>query len=315
MSLLLFHHPSAFAHETGSFHPERPERLRAILDRLARAPVAGLTQMEAPPARVEEIARAHSRRYVEETLEAIPEEGLRHLDPDTVVSPGSREAALRAAGAALAAVRAVLEGRTRRAFSCMRPPGHHAERSRAMGFCLFNNVAVAALEARHAFGVGRIAIFDFDVHHGNGTQDIFWDDPLTLYCSTHQWPLYPGTGRPEETGAHGNILNRVFPPGSDSERWREVVEQEMLPRIDAFRPELVMISAGFDAHARDPLANLQLVEEDFAWVTGHLVAIARRHAGGRVVSVLEGGYDLEALAASVHAHLAALAREDEGEES
>ncbi len=309
MTVLFYTHPSALAHRTGAGHPERPERLRAIRDLLARAPLPGLEEREAPPASVEQIARAHPRDHVERILAAIPEDGFRHLDPDTVVSPGSREAALRAAGAAVAAVGAVLGGEAKRAFCCMRPPGHHAEPRRAMGFCLFDNIAIGALEARTVHGIGRIAIFDFDVHHGNGTQAIFWEDPETLYCSTHQWPLYPGTGRESETGVAGNVLNRTFPPGTGSAAWRAVVAEAMLPAIDAFAPELVMISAGFDAHAADPLANLMLVEEDFAWITGELVALAERHARGRVVSVLEGGYDLDALARSVRAHLEALGAE------
>ena len=305
--LLCWYHPAALEHHTGRGHPERPERLVAIRDHLARAPLVGLVWREPPPATLEQIARAHARAHIERVRAAIPREGLRHLDPDTVVSPGSWEAALLSAGAAVAAVDAVMAGEVCRSFCCMRPPGHHAERSRAMGFCLFDNIAIGAHHARAVHGVKRIAIFDFDVHHGNGTQDIFWDDPDTLYCSTHQWPLYPGTGREEETGAAGNILNRTFPPGTDGARWRQVVERDMLPAIDAFKPELVMISAGFDAHAQDPLAALVLVEEDFAWITARLVEIAARHAQGRVVSVLEGGYHLTALAASVRAHLAALA--------
>ncbi len=306
MTVLFYHHESAFDHLTGTGHPERPERLRAILDLLARRPLAGLERREAPPASREQIARAHAPAYIEATLAAVPTEGLRHLDPDTVVSPGSGEAALRAAGAAVAAVDAVLGGEARRAFCCMRPPGHHAEPRRAMGFCLFDNIAIGALHARHAHGIGRIAIFDFDVHHGNGTQAIFREDAATLFCSTHQWPLYPGTGREEETGVAGNILNRTFPPGTGSAVWRRVVAAEMLPRIEAFAPELVMISAGFDAHAEDPLAGMMLLEEDFAWITAELVALAERHAAGRVVSVLEGGYNLDALARSLRAHLEAL---------
>ncbi len=310
MTVLFYHHPSAFDHLTGSGHPERPARLRAVLDLLERRPLAALEPREPPPATLDQIARAHPREQVEAILAAIPGEGLRHLDPDTVVSSGSREAAFRAAGAAVAAVDAVLGGEAKRAFCCMRPPGHHAEPRRAMGFCLFDNVAIGALHARHAHGVGRIAIFDFDVHHGNGTQAIFWDDPDTLYCSTHQWPLYPGTGSESETGVAGNVLNRTFPPGTGSAVWREVVAEEMLPAVEAFAPELVMISAGFDAHAEDPLADLMLVEEDFAWITAELAAIAERRAQGRVVSVLEGGYNLDALARSVRVHLEALDADD-----
>ncbi len=306
MRVLFYDHDSALEHRTGTGHPERPERLQAILELLARRPLAGLERREPPPATAEQIGRAHPPAYLEQVLARIPKEGLRHLDPDTVVSPGSREAALRAAGAAVAAVDAVLGGEASRAFCCMRPPGHHAEPQRAMGFCLFNNIAIGALHARHAHGLGRIAIFDFDVHHGNGTQAIFWKDAETLYCSTHQWPLYPGSGRESESGVAGNILNRTFPPGTGSAAWRKVVAGEMLPRIEEFAPELLMISAGFDAHAEDPLANLMLVEEDFAWITAELVALAERHARGRVVSVLEGGYNLDALARSLRVHLEAL---------
>jgi len=304
--ILCWYHPSALEHDTGRWHPERSERIEAIRRVLAERPLPWLDWREPPRATEEQLARAHDPAYIARVREAIPERGIVHLDPDTAVSPGSWEAALRAAGAAVAAVDAVMGGETLRSFCCMRPPGHHAERRRAMGFCLFDNVAVGALQARHVHGVRRIAIFDFDVHHGNGTQDIFWDDPDTLYCSTHQWPLYPGTGREDETGAHGNVLNRTFPPGTDGRRWRAVVERDMLPVVDAFAPELVLISAGFDAHGRDPLANMRLLEDDFAWITRELVAIARRHANGRVVSVLEGGYDLTALAESVRAHLQAL---------
>ena len=215
----------------------------------------------------------------------------------------SGEAALRAAGAACAAVDAVMAGPVRHAFCAMRPPGHHAEAMEAMGFCVFNNVAVGALQARAAHGLSRLAIFDFDVHHGNGTQAIFWDDPDTLYVSTHQSPLYPGTGHLHERGIKGNILNRPLPPGTGSEAWRRVVERDVLPAIDHWRPQLVFISAGFDAHMDDPLASMALVEDDFAWVTRELCGIAGRHAEGRVVSVLEGGYDAAALARSVVAHL------------
>lgn len=304
--ILCWYHPSALEHDTGRWHPERPERIETIRRVLAERPLPWVTWREPPRATEEQLARAHDPEYIAKVRAAIPERGIVHLDPDTAVSPGSWEAALRAAGAAVAAVDAAMAGEAPRSFCCMRPPGHHAERRRAMGFCLFDNVAVGALHARHVHGVRRIAIFDFDVHHGNGTQDIFWDDPDTLYCSTHQWPLYPGTGREDETGAHGNVLNRTFPPGTDGARWRRVVERDMLPVVDAFAPELVMISAGFDAHERDPLASLRLVEDDFAWITRELVAIARRHAQGRVVSVLEGGYDLLALGESVRAHLRAL---------
>lgn len=305
--MLLFTHPSSLEHDTGPGHPERAERIRAILRALDAAALPELRRREAPEATLEDIARAHPEPYPSRTLARIPAAGRDYLDPDTVVSPGSRTAALTAAGGAVAAVDAVLAGEDRTAFCCLRPPGHHAEPARAMGFCLFDNVAIAALRARHVHGIGRIAIVDFDVHHGNGTQAIFWNDPETLYVSTHQWPLYPGTGRRSETGVANNVLNVPLPPGTDGEAYRAAVEAEILPRLDAFAPELVLVSAGFDAHARDPLASLALVEEDFAWMSERLVEVARRHARGRLVSVLEGGYDLEALAASALAHVRVLA--------
>ncbi len=305
--MLVFTHSASLEHDTGPGHPERPERIRAILRALDDAKIAGLRRREAEEADLEAVRRAHPEPYPTRIRAAIPTSGLAYLDPDTVVSPGSWRAALTAAGGAIAAVEAVLKGEDERAFCCLRPPGHHAEPQRAMGFCLFDNVAIAALHARHVFGIKRIAIVDFDVHHGNGTQAIFWNDPDTLYVSTHQWPLYPGTGRETETGAHGTVVNVPLPPGTDGKAYRAAVEAKVLPRIDAFAPELLLISAGFDAHRRDPLANFELLEEDFAWITRELVRLAIRHAGGRVVSVLEGGYDLTALAASVVAHLHALA--------
>jgi len=226
-----------------------------------------------------------------------------------VLNPRSGEAALRAAGAACAGVDAVIAGEAARAFSAMRPPGHHAEAMEAMGFCVFNNVAVGAMQARAVHKLSRLAIFDFDVHHGNGTQSTFYDDPDTLYVSTHQSPLYPGTGLVSERGIKGNILNRPLPPGTGSDAWRRVVERDVLPAIDSWRPKLIFISAGFDAHAEDPLASMALFEEDFAWVTRELCGLAERHCDGRIVSVLEGGYDPAALARSVVAHLKMLAEE------
>jgi acetoin utilization deacetylase AcuC-like enzyme len=305
--MLLYGHPSSLVHDTGPGHPERADRVRAILRALDAAALPGIVRREAPEASLEDVARAHPEPYPSRTLARIPATGLAHLDPDTVVGPGSGTAALTAAGGAVAAVDAVLAGEDRTAFCCLRPPGHHAEPGRAMGFCLFDNVAIAALRARHAHGIGKIAIVDFDVHHGNGTQAIVWDDPRTLYVSTHQWPLYPGTGRASETGAHGNVLNVPLPPGTDGPAYRRAVETLVLPRLEAFAPELVLVSAGFDAHAADPLASLLLVEADFAWITEELLGVARRHAQGRLVSVLEGGYDLEALAASALAHVRVLA--------
>ena len=303
---LFLTHPIAAAHDPGPGHPEAPVRMRAIHDAVAAAEIPGLVRREAPPAALDQIRRAHPGDYAERILAAVPSTGYRRIDADTVMSPASGEAALRAAGAACAAVDAVVAGEARAAFCAMRPPGHHAEAGTAMGFCLFNSVAVGALHARHVHGLAKIAIFDFDVHHGNGTQDIFWSDAGTLYVSTHQSPLYPGTGHVDETGAHRNILNRPQPPGTGSAKWRQDVERHVLPAIDAWKPDLVMISAGFDAHEADPLAQMRLVEADFAWVTAELRRLAEIHAQGRVVSVLEGGYDPPALGRSVVAHLQSL---------
>ncbi len=306
MTVLYYTHPAALRHDAGPGHPEAARRLVAIEKLLAERDPAFLERREAPKATLAQLERVHPAPYPERIVAAEPTDGYRRLDADTVLSPGSGEAALRAAGAACAAVDAVLGGEARRAFVAMRPPGHHAEPDRPMGFCLFNTVAVGALQARHVHGLGRIAIFDFDVHHGNGTQAAFWDDPETVYLSTHQMPLYPGTGAAAESGSFGNIVNAPCPPGMGSAAWRQLVATRILPRIEAAKPRLLMISAGFDAHAADPLAQLELTEADFAWVTARLVALANRHADGRIVSVLEGGYDPPALARSVWAHLEAL---------
>jgi acetoin utilization deacetylase AcuC-like enzyme len=309
MTTLLYTHPSSAVHDPGPGHPESPARIRAILALIEReerkGALVGVHREEAPRATREQLERAHSGRYVEAILDAEPASGYRRLDPDTVMSPGSAEAALRAAGAACAAAGAVVGGEARNAFCALRPPGHHADRERAMGFCLFNSIAIGALEALTVHGVGKISIFDFDVHHGNGTQAIFAREPRVQYLSTHQWPLYPGTGARIETGV-GNIVNRPLPAGTGSKEWRRVVEADILPAIDGFTPKLIMISAGFDAHRADPLAMLELEEADYAWVTRELMALAERHSAARVVSVLEGGYDLNALAQSCLAHLHAL---------
>jgi acetoin utilization deacetylase AcuC-like enzyme len=261
---------------------------------------------EAPAAGLDTIARVHDRAYVDRVLAAVPAEGYARLDPDTALSPGSGEAALRAAGAAAAAVDAVIAGEARRAFLAVRPPGHHAEPSRAMGFCLFNNAAVAALHARVAHGIERVAVVDFDVHHGNGTEAVARGDPALFFASSHQVPLYPGTGA-DPASDPANIVNAPLAPYSDGTTFRAAWAERILPALAAFAPGFVVISAGFDAHAADPLANLMLTEDDFAWVTAEICSVAEHCAAGRVVSTLEGGYNLEALAASTLAHVTALA--------
>ena len=305
MTTLLYTHPACLGHDPGPHHPESPARLRAVLAALEAPEFAALDRREVPAAALDDIARVHPRRFVERLLEAVPQAGHAAIDADTVLSPGSGEAALRAAGAVIAAVDAVVAGETETAFCAVRPPGHHAEPARAMGFCLFNNVAIGALRARQIHGLARVAVVDFDVHHGNGTQAAFYDDPSLFYASTHQSPLYPGTGAAQEKGV-GNIVNVPLRPLSGSREFRLGFERDILPVLAAFRPELVLISAGFDAHKNDPLAQLMLDEDDYTWVTRQLVAVARQHAGGRVVSTLEGGYDLAALGASAAAHVRVL---------
>ena len=305
MTTLLYTHPACLEHDPGDYHPESPARLRAVLEALDAPEFARLERREAPEAEIDAIARVHPRPFVERMLAAVPSSGHVGIDADTVLSPQSGRAALRAAGAVIAAVDAVVAGEADNAFCAVRPPGHHAEPGRAMGFCLFNNVAIGALQARAAHGLARVAVIDFDVHHGNGTQACFAEDRGLFYASTHQFPLYPGTGRASETGV-GNIVNVPLPPSAGSRQFRLGVSREILPALDAFRPEMVLISAGFDAHKKDPLAQLLLDEGDYTWITGELLEIARRHAGGRVVSTLEGGYDLAALGASAAAHVGAL---------
>ena len=302
MSTLLLTHPACLAHDTGPGHPERPERLTAILAALETESFQHLIRVEAPQAKREQLALAHPRAHVDRVFAAAPKDRLLQIDADTVMSPGSIEAATRAAGAVCAAVDEVMRGGARNAFCAVRPPGHHAEPSRPMGFCLFNNVAVGAFYARQAYDVARVAVVDFDVHHGNGTQAAFEADPDLAYASTHQSPLYPGTGGAGERGV-GNVFNAPLSPGAGSAEFRAAYADWLLPALDAFRPGLVMISAGFDGHRRDPLANLDLDEEDFAWVTAEIGKLAARHCGGRLISTLEGGYDLTALARSAAAHV------------
>jgi acetoin utilization deacetylase AcuC-like enzyme len=305
MTTLLYTHPTCLEHDPGAYHPESPARLRAVLDALDKDEFSGLERREAPAAATDDIARVHPRRFIEAMLAAVPASGHAGIDADTVLSPQSGRAALHAAGAVVAAVDAVVAGEADNAFCAVRPPGHHAEPGRAMGFCLFNNVAVGALRAREAHGLDRVAVIDFDVHHGNGTQARFWDDPSLFYASTHQSPLYPGSGSRRETGV-GNIVNVPLPPMAGSAEFRLAFSDEILPALEAFRPAMILISAGFDAHRRDPLAQLMLDDADYAWVTAELLAVARRHGAGRVVSTLEGGYDLTALGTSTAAHVRAL---------
>ena len=305
MTTLLISHPAFFGHEPGEHHPESPARLRAVLAALDDQEFAGLARLAAPEATMEQLTRVHPERYVETILGIRPPEGEGvMIDADTVMSSGSAEAAQRAAGAVVAGVDAVLSGRARAAFAAVRPPGHHATPDVPGGFCLFNSIAIGARHAQAAHGIGRVAILDFDVHHGQGTQAVVEIDE-----STHQFPLYPGTGSARERGIDGNVVNVPLTAGSGSAQFRAAWADRILPALDRFAPELVMISAGFDAHRRDPLAGLQVETEDFAWLTGELQGIADRHAKGRLVSVLEGGYDLDALADSVAAHVRVLMRD------
>lgn len=311
MATALFTHPVFLQHETGEVHPERPDRMRAIDKVLSHDIFSALVREEAPLREdvEEQIRLAHPASHVEmirSIAERARERGIpMHADGDTLVSPQSWEAALRAVGAGLAAVDAVIEQRAANAFCQVRPPGHHAEADKAMGFCLFSNAAIAGLYARAKHGAERVAVVDFDVHHGNGTQNIFWSDKDLFYGSTHEMPLFPGTGAANETGV-GNVHNAPLRSGDNGERFREAVESRILPALHNFGPDIIIVSAGFDAHQSDPLGNVRLVEADFLWVTEQLTEMARKHSGGRIVSMLEGGYDLNALAKSVAVHVNAL---------
>jgi len=308
MTTLLITHPACLEHLTPVGHPERPDRLRAIERALEAEKFQSLARVLAPAAPLEIIALCHPMDYITQIREATPKQGLVRLDADTSMSPGSFEAALRAAGGAMAAVDEVVAKRAANAFVAARPPGHHAETARPMGFCLFDNAAIAARYAQNRHGIERAAIVDFDVHHGNGSQEIFWADKTVMYCSTHQMPLYPGSGAVAESGEYDTVVNAPLRPGDGGEAFRAAFENRILPRLRDFKPQLIVISAGFDAHMRDPLANLNLVESDFAWATQKIMDVADQCAGGRVVSVLEGGYDLEALAKSAAAHVTMLMR-------
>jgi acetoin utilization deacetylase AcuC-like enzyme len=303
---LLITHSACLEHLTTPGHPERPDRLRAIEQVLEHEKFTFLLREQCPRAELEIIALCHPEEYIERIRRAVPQMGLVQLDDDTVLSVGSFEASLRAAGGAILAVDEIMAGKAKNAFVAIRPAGHHAESTTAMGFCLFNNAAIAVRHAQRRYGAGRAAIVDFDAHHGNGSQQIFWSDRTVMYCSTHEMPLFPGTGSISERGEYDNIVNAPLRAGDSGETFREALEIAILPRLQQFGPDLIVISAGFDAHRLDPLANLNLSEADFRWATHKIMEIADVRSAGRVISVLEGGYALKSLAQSVAAHVAAL---------
>jgi acetoin utilization deacetylase AcuC-like enzyme len=306
MTTLLLMHRASLDHLTPPGHPERPDRIRAVDQVLGESRFDKLVRGEAPEGTLELARLCHDEHYIEELRRIAPDMGLIYLDGDTSMSPGTWEAAMRSVGGAVAATDAVMSGAADNAFLAMRPPGHHAETNKPMGFCFFDHAAIAARHAQRKYGIARAAVVDFDVHHGNGTQDIFWSDPTMMYCSTHQMPLFPGTGATGERGEHDTIVNAPLAPGDGGAKFRSAFENAILPQLQKFAPELIVISAGFDAHRRDPLANINLDAEDFGWVTRKLMDVAHSSAGGRVVSVLEGGYDLQGLKESVAAHVTAL---------
>lgn len=306
MVTALFSHEDCLKHVTPAGHPEQVARLEHIGAALGGSQFDGLQRHLAPLADDGDILRCHPQGYLDRISAAVPNEGLVSLDADTHMSPGSLTAAYRAVGANVAAVDMVLGGKVANAFVACRPPGHHAETAKAMGFCLFGNVSVAAKYALDHHGLARVAVIDFDVHHGNGTQDLLWNEARALFCSTHQMPLYPGSGDASQTGASGNVMNVPLARESGSAEMRAAYDGQVFPAVEAFEPELILVSAGFDAHRCDPLANLNWATDDFAWITGRICDVADRCCGGRVVSTLEGGYDLDALAASVSAHVSVL---------
>jgi acetoin utilization deacetylase AcuC-like enzyme len=303
MTTLLLSNPAGLDHLTPPGHPERPDRLRAVAATLAEDRFGALSRGEAPEGDLDTVALCHDNHYVDELRHIAPTSGMAYIDGDTSMSPGTWEAVMRGA---VAATDAVMKGEAQNAFVATRPPGHHAEINKAMGFCFFDNAAIAARYAQRTYGIGRAAVVDFDVHHGNGTQDIFWADPTVMYCSTHQMPLFPGTGALQERGEHDTVVNAPLASEDGSVKFRAAFENLILPQLRKFAPELIIISAGFDAHFRDPLASLNVKAEDFGWVTRQLMDVADKSAGGRIVSVLEGGYDLQGLKESVASHVIAL---------
>ena len=305
MTTALYTHSSSFDHDTSPGHPESIARIEAVVDALSGSSWNALRRLDAPRATETQLQQVHDESYINLVQNNIPEEGYARLDADTILSPGSEEAAFRAAGAIIAAVDQIVSGKIDNAFCAVRPPGHHAEPRRGMGFCLFNNVAIGAMHARVVHGLTKIAIVDFDVHHGNGTQTMFCNDPNTLFASTHQFPHYPGTGASNETGL-GNIFNAPMAPNEGGTEFRAAMENIIFPALRDFKPDMVFISAGFDAHARDPLASIRLEEADFEWATQKIIQISDEFSDGRLVSTLEGGYDLVALGNSVQAHVGAL---------
>lgn len=300
MKTALITHADCLGHVTPDGHPERVARLQHVLHALEPL---DLNRVTAPMAAEDDILRIHPADYLHEIRASRPSEGFNQIDGDTFMSPGSVDAAFRAAGAVIRGVDMVLGGEAPNVFCAIRPPGHHAETSTAMGFCLFGNAALAAKHALDHHGLNRVAVVDFDVHHGNGTQDLLWDDARALVITSQQMPLWPGSGRPDEDGVHGQILNIPLAPGSGSSEMRAVYDGQAFPRLRAFKPEMIIISAGFDAHQDDPLANLNWSTGDFAWVTAELCSLARELCEGRIVSTLEGGYDLNALSAATKAHV------------